>query len=183
MKEGRAVLTAVAVGCTLAAQHSTGHAVDSASLELAAGNETKMIRLGVQWKWERQWMRSNGRHIGGYWDLSLAQWRGDRFKDMPGQTRQHITSIGITPVFRYQNDTLKGFYAEAGIGAHYLSEHYDNNGSQLSTNFQFGDHIGIGYVFENNADLGFKIQHFSNGGIKNPNDGVNFAVIRFGYPF
>jgi lipid A 3-O-deacylase len=35
----------------------------------------------------------------------------------------------------------------------------------------------------NNLDLGLKLQHFSNGGIKDPNDGVNFAVVRISYPF
>jgi hypothetical protein len=141
-----------------------------------------MARVSAQWKWEPQWWRSNGTHISGYWDLNLAQWRGTRFRGIPDET-QNITSIGITPVFRFQKDTMKGFYAEAGIGANYLSELYDNDDNQLSTRFQFGDHIGIGYVFENNLDLGLKIQHFSNGGIKDPNNGVNFAVVRVSYPF
>lgn len=172
--------TAVALGLFLMAA-SPGYAVDSASFEFAAGAQTKMARAGVQWKWDRQWVRSNGTHIGGYWDLSLAQWRGERFRNIPGNT-QNIASIGITPVFRFQNDSLKGWYAEAGIGAHLLSKLYDNNDRQLSTRFQFGDHIGIGYVFPNDADIGLKIQHFSNGGIKQPNDGVDFAVIRVSYP-
>jgi hypothetical protein len=161
---------------------SSAHAVDSTSFEFATGNKTKMARVGLQWKWERQWFRSNGTHLGGYWDLTLAQWRGDRFEDVEGRT-QNITDIGITPVFRFQRDDLKGPYVEAGIGAHYLSEHYNNNGRQLSTNFQFGDHLGIGYVFRNNLDVGLKFQHFSNGGIKEPNNGVNFAVVRVSYPF
>jgi hypothetical protein len=182
MKEWKASLSAIAAGCMLATVHSAGHAVDSASFELATGNRTQMVRLATQWKWGRQWLRTNGMHIGGYWDLNLAHWAGKRYRNIEGQT-QHITSIGITPVFRLQNDTLKGFYAEAGIGAHYLSGKYNNNGDALSTNFQFGDHIGIGYVFQNNLDLGLKIQHFSNGGIRNPNAGVNFAVARMSYPF
>jgi hypothetical protein len=161
--------------------HCGSYAANSASFEFGTGNKTQMARLGLQWKWGNQWWKSNGTHIGGYWDLSLAQWRGTRFQNT--DNIQNITSIGITPVFRFQSDTLKGFYGEAGIGAHYLSGLYNNNGRQLSTNFEFGDHIGVGYVFQNNADLGLKIQHFSNGGIKHPNNGVNFAVIRLGYPF
>jgi lipid A 3-O-deacylase len=182
MKEEKTALKAVVIGAGLAAMHSASYAVDSASLEFANGNRTQMVRVATQWKWARHWNFSNGAHVGGYWDLSLAQWRGNRFQNMPGR-KQDITSIGITPVFRLQNETLKGFYGEAGIGAHYLSALYNNNDSRLSTRFQFGDHIGVGYVFENNLDLGLKIQHFSNGGIKNPNSGVNFAVVRVSYPF
>jgi len=160
----------------------TSHAVDSASFDIGTGNKTQIFRLGAQWKWERRWWQSNGTHIGGYWDLSLTQWRGNKFQDIDGQT-QNLTDIGITPVFRFQRDTLKGPYLEGGIGAHYLTKHYDNNGRKLSTNFQFGDHLGIGYVFNNNLDIALKVQHYSNGGIRQPNSGVNFAVISVRYPF
>jgi hypothetical protein len=173
---------ALALGCAFAALSTASYAVDSASLEFGSGDQTKMVRVGAQWKWDKQWWRSNGTHIGGYWDLTLAQWRGDRFRNVPGN-KQNITVLGITPVFRLQSDNLKGFYAEVGIGAHLLSELYDNDGKQLSTSFQFGDHIGLGYVLRNNADISVKIQHFSNGSIKKPNDGVNFAVVRVSYPF
>ena len=81
-----------------------------------------------------------------------------------------------------QHDSLRGWYAEAGIGAHVLSALYDNGGKQLATRFQFGDHVGAGYVFANGAELGLSVQHFSNGGIKKPNDGVNFAILRLRYP-
>lgn len=174
--------TTLAMGCLLSALSTTGMAADSFSAEFGTGDKTKMVRLGAQWNWATRWWQSNGTHIGGYWDLTVAQWRGNRFRNIPGNT-QNITAVGITPVFRYRNDNLKGFYAEAGIGAHLLSELYDNNDQQLSTRFQFGDHIGIGYVFANNVDLSLKVQHFSNGSIKKPNDGVNFAVVRLSMPF
>jgi lipid A 3-O-deacylase len=175
-------LKIVAAASILIAIQTASHAADSASFEFGAGNKTKMARVAAQWKWEHRWLQSNGTHIGGYWDLALMQWRGDRFEDMPGKT-QNITAIGFTPVFRFQRDTLKGPYLEAGIGAYYLSKLYDNNGRQLSTHFQFSDHLGVGYVFANNLDLGLRIQHFSNGSIKQPNDGVNFAMVRLSYPF
>jgi len=101
---------------------------------------------------------------------------------VPGAT-QNIGDIGITPVLRWQSDDKHGLYAEAGIGAHLLSEVYNNNGRAFSTSFQFGDHIGVGYVFNNKLDIALKVQHFSNGGIKHPNSGVNFAVLKAGYPF
>lgn len=173
---------ALTIGSILTASYSIGYAQDSVSFEAGSGTRTKMVRLGTQWKWDKQWWQSNGTHIGGYWDLTLAQWRGNRFRNIPGNT-QHITALGLTPVFRLQKDSLKGMYGEFGIGVHYLNDLYDNDGHQLSTRFQFGDHIGVGYVFANNLDLSLKIQHFSNGSIRKPNDGVDFAVIRVSYPF
>lgn len=169
------------LGFAFACSHSLSHAADSISLEFGGGNKTKMARLGVQWNWDRQWWRSNGTHLGGYWDLSFAHWRGERFQNTPN-ARQSLNAIGITPVLRLQNDNRKGLYAEIGIGMHLLSEHYDNNGRQFSTSFQFGDHVGFGYVFANNVELGMKLQHFSNASIKKPNDGVNFISIGLRYP-
>jgi len=157
------------------------HAIDFASLEWGEGNQTQMVRIGTQWRWDQQWWHSNGTHLGGYWDFTLAHWRGQRFQDRANAS-QHLNDIGITPVLRFQRDHLKGLYAELGIGAHYLSGLYDNSGRKLSTRFQFGDHIGVGYAFSNNVDLGLKFQHFSNGSLKKPNDGVNFLLIRLSFP-
>lgn len=158
------------------------HAADSFSLDAGYGDRTRVLRAGVQWNWDTQWWKSNGTHIGGRWDLSLAHWRGTRYRDIPGRS-QDIAVLGITPVIRFQNDNLKGFYVEAGIGAHLFSELYDNDGKRLSTAFQFGDHIGLGYVFPNNLELGLRIEHFSNGGIKKPNPGVDFVSLRMRYAF
>lgn len=157
------------------------HAVDSVSAAFATGNSTKMARAGMQWKWDSKWWQSNGTHITGYWDLTFAYWRLERYQNM--NRNKHIADVGFTPVFRWQSDKLTGWYGEAGIGAHLLSEVYDNAGRRLSTAFQFGDHIGIGYVFGNGTDLGLLYQHFSNGSIKKPNNGVNFTMVRFTYPF
>jgi len=161
---------------------SSAFAFDSASVEVGSGNKTHMTRLGLQWKWDNKWWQSNGTHIGGYWDLTVSQWRASRFRNIAGNS-QNLIDVGFTPVFRWQSDNLKGWYAEAGIGAHYLSEIYDNNNRQFSTKFQFGDHLGVGYVFNNKIDIALRFQHFSNASIKQPNDGANFTVLRASYAF
>ena len=151
--------------------------IDAAYAVFATGTKTQMVRLGIESAWRPRWFESNGTHLGGYWDASIGAWRGNRYRDMPGQT-QHLADIGFTPVFRFERDDKKGFYAEGGVGFHYLTKLYDNDGYRLSTNFEFGDHAGLGYVFRNNWALGMNIQHFSNGGIKAPNSGVNFIEMK-----
>lgn len=170
------------VGSLMAGLHLPTYAVDSVSIEFGSGNKTKMLRAAVQWRWQKHWGQPQGWHLGGYWDLNVAQWRGSRYKNTPGRS-QDITSIGIIPVFRLQHGGMQGFYLEGGIGGHLLSELYDNNEHQLSTSFQFSEHLGVGYVFANKLDLGIKFQHFSNGSIKKPNDGVNLALVRLSFPF
>jgi hypothetical protein len=176
------IVKTVTVASVLACLSSSCYAVDSMSFEFATGNKTKMARIGAQWAWESRWWDTGGIHIGGYWDLTLAQWRGTRFRNQPGAT-QNITDVGITPVFRLQRNSGIGPYIEAGVGAHILSDQYNNNGRQLSGNFQFGDHVGIGYIFANRVEIGVKLQHFSNAGIREPNNGVNFAVAKVSYTF
>jgi lipid A 3-O-deacylase len=156
--------------------------VDSASFEFGAGSSVKMVRAGVQSDWNVRWLASNGHHLSGYWDATLSQWRGDAYRGVSGR-HQNITGIGFTPVFRYQRDDKLGWYVEGGVGANLLSHVYNNGGDQLSTAFQFGDHIGVGYVMPNQWELGIKYQHFSNGGIKSPNSGVEFLILKASYRF
>jgi len=174
-------LSTLAATVLLVAAHLPAHAIDGATLEFGSGNKTQFIRGSLQWNFQRALYESDRLAVKGYWDLSLAQWRGNRFRDQPGE-HQNLTEIGITPMFRFQQPGGK-FYAEAGIGAHVLSELYDNNSRRLSTALEFGSQLGIGYHLSPRADVGLSIQHYSNGGIKHPNSGVNFVSMKVSYYF
>ncbi|MEO7577688.1 MAG: acyloxyacyl hydrolase [Massilia sp.] len=174
------VLFALLAGAQCA--HAADQLVDSASVEFGTGSKVQMVRVSAQSDWSARWFASNGTHLSGYWDANLAQWRGNAYQNKPGQ-HENITVIGFTPVFRFQADNKKGWYGEGGIGLTLLSKLYDNDDNRLSTHFQFGDHIGAGYVFDNKWELGAKIQHYSNGGYKKPNSGVNWLVVKAAYHF
>ena len=156
--------------------------VDSASFEFGSGQKVRMARVALQSDWEVRWLASNGRHLGGYWDVSAAYWRGTAYRNVPGQ-HQNIAVVGVTPVLRYARDDRLGWYVEGGIGANLFSELYNNADNRLSTAFQFGDHLGVGYVTANKWDLGLKFQHYSNASIKRPNSGVNLLVASVRYRF
>lgn len=175
----------LSLGCVLPAQADLDSIFvkpDSYSFEIGNGNRTQLARIGAQWDWDKKWWQSNGTHIGGYWNLDVSWWHGNRYDDQRG-AKKDLATIGFTPVFRFQSDDKLGAYGEFGVGAHLLSRRYNNNGKRLSTNFQFGSLLGTGYVFDNKLDLGVRVQHFSNGGIKEPNSGVNFVILRAAYPF
>jgi hypothetical protein len=56
---------------------------------------------------------------------------------------------------------------------------------RLGSAFQFADHIGFGILFGEHKqfELGYRFQHISNGGIKQPNQGLNLNLLHFVYHF
>ena len=172
------ILWAAAVWLSLAG--APAMAVDGMALELGQGDGTDMGRVAVQWNWEKRLYQSTGWNVGGYWDLGLGYWRNN---GSPNRNNE-IVEIGLTPVFRLQKDSLEGPYGELGVGAH-LQSHTTIGDKSMSTAFQFGSHIGIGYRFgvKRAYDLSFRFQHLSNASIKKPNDGINFSQVRLQYHF
>ena len=159
---------------------ATAAAVDGVAAEAGQGDGTDMGRLAVQWDWTQRWLQGSNWHLGGYWDLGLGYWRRDAAPRQNGS----IADLGLTPVFRLQRNDLQGPYVEAAIGFHYLSRTQIGD-KRLSTRFQFGDHLGVGYRFGARQawDVGYRYQHLSNAGIKRPNNGINFHQVRLQYHF
>lgn len=170
--------------------HGADFSPDGVSFEAGSGNKTDMARLGVAWKWDKVWYQTGDWQLTNFWELSIGRWKGKAFPTINGQAghnTQELTDIGFTPVFRFAKTDALGLYYEIAVGAHYLSEIYDTNTRKFSTKFQFGDHIGIGYVWklqDNSAiDAAIHFQHLSNGSIKQPNPGVNFLQAKLQYWF
>jgi lipid A 3-O-deacylase len=155
-------------------------AIDGVSAEIGSGDGVDMGRIGIQWDWNRRFFQQRDWHLGGYWDLALGQWH--RGSVGPNQ-HEDITEIGLTPVLRVQGNGLVGPYLEAGIGFHLMS-HSSIGDRNMSTAFQFGDHIGLGYRFgKTGLDISYRFQHLSNASIKRPNPGIGFNQIRLQYHF
>lgn len=179
----RSLLLAV---CFLVAMPSA-RAVDGVSLELGTSDSSNasvdMGRVGIQWNWAKRWSLGSEWHIGGYWDLSVGYWSNNS-RD---RTNSGVFDLGFTPVFRLQqtNPGALAPYLEAAIGFHLLSETSVSTERRFGSAFQFGDHVGLGLRFgpRRAFDLGYRYQHLSNAGIKQPNQGINFHQLRFQYHF
>jgi hypothetical protein len=150
---------------------------DSASLEVGVGkNDLIVTRAALQWDWNQHWFNSNGTSLDGYFDLNAAWWRASNWKE--NDETKNLGVIGFTPVFRFMKTEKKGPYIEAGIGLSLFSKTYNNAGNNLGIRFQFADHVGVGYVFKNNFDLGLRFQHYSNAGLSRKNSGENLLLLR-----
>lgn len=170
-------LRAAAMAAGLAAAWPA-QALDGLGVDLGSGDESATLAsLSLRWNWERKWFAGGDWYLGGYWELDAGHWSG-----RAGTTgNRNVSEIGLTPVFRLQPQRQEGVtpWIEAAIGFHLLSEHRIGD-KNLATGFQFGDHVGAGLSFgaKRAFEIGYRFQHFSNGGIKHPNPGINFHMIR-----
>lgn len=170
----RKFAAASALAC--AALALPAHAVDGWAVEAGHGDESSdLVRGALLWKWQRSWFADTGWQVSGYWEASAGVWNTDKT----------LYDFGFTPVFRLQRRDWTGPYVEAAIGFHFLSDLSVTRTRLFGSRFQFGDHVAAGWRFgpRGRYDLGVRMQHLSNGGIKEPNPGINFAVVRFVYLF
>ncbi len=181
---------AAAVGCAcglLAFAPRPALAIDGIALAIGqddgANANVTLLRVGAQWTWEKRWFEHGNWHLGGYWDLQADYWDNDS----RNATNSDLWDVAITPMFRVQQNSRSAFspYGEIGVGAHLLSQTSVSTQRHFTTSFQFGSQAGVGARFgpKNAFDLGYRFQHISNAGIKEPNNGINFHVLRLGYWF
>jgi lipid A 3-O-deacylase len=147
------------------------------SFEYGQGTGAEMWRVGVIKKWQPKWMQMGNWHLGGYWEAQFGQWSGT--------DKRTISDLGVTPVFRFQQTSPSSIspYVEAAIGFHVITPVRMDEKRDFGGSFQFGDHVGAGARFgeKGRYELGMRFQHLSNGGLKKPNNGINFTQLRFLY--
>lgn len=163
---------------------SVAHAAffDGVSAEVGDGHEALIYKLAVQKNFTGLCSFLIDHNVHPYWELSLADVRESKFKNITGQSNSTF-GIGITPVLRWQPNMERGLGIEVAIGANYFTERYNDAGAVMGTNFQFGDHIGVAYKFNKRFEILAKFQHYSNAGISQPNPAVNFGIVKLAYTF
>ena len=102
-------------------------------------------------------------------ELGVAYWHAER-----GAGSRNMLQLNAIPMFRWW--ATDRIYLEGGIGLTLLST-TRFAGRELSTAFQFGDHLGLGFQLTPQTRLGARISHFSNGSIKSPNAGLDVNQI------
>ena len=178
---------ALALAAALVFATPVAHAVDSMSVEVGTSDSSNasvdLVRLGLQWNMPKRVDLGPNWQIAGFWDVSLGYWSNDSYK----RSTSGLGDLGVTPVFRLQQTNLGGIapYLEAGVGAHVLTKSSVGAERRFGTLFQFGSHLGAGLRFgEKRAfDIAYRYQHLSNASIKEPNQGINFHLVRLQYHF
>lgn len=138
------------------------------------GDMTYRASLGLDW--DKQWLQSETGHLGGYWDAGYTYWDG-------GDYYSAAHSLSLSPVFVYEFANLPYQpFVEFGIGVAFFSK-TDVGEHQLGSSFNFEDRIGVGMSLSETRKLGLRALHYSNGGIKTPNDGIESYSLYYGQSF
>jgi hypothetical protein len=156
-------------------------AADGISVIGGVGDFANMGQLGFVWDWDAKWLQTGRWALGGYWEADASYWRGK------GRDANGFGGVGLTPVFRWQDTSTGGIapYVEAAIGVHFFSGVVLSSERKMGSSLEFGDHLGAGVRFGDKSqhEVGYRFQHFSNGGYTRNNGGVNFHELRVRFGF
>lgn len=161
------------------------HAMDwrPDAVEVLAGpgkQGTSAVGAGLVWEWDTRKMRRA--LITGQTELIASHWRADAV----GGGHQGLWQLALVPVVRLELDHGHSpWFLELGIGASWLSRTYATPTKAFSSSWNFYDVLGGGYRFgtEEQHELGLRYTHVSNAGLKLPNPGENFLLLRYARRF
>lgn len=164
-----AVLLATAAACANAQN------ISGAIGATKQGGMTGRIALGFDW--DKSWWESDTGRLTGYWDAGVTQWEA-------GKRAGARTTLSFAPVFVYEFKTQSSItpFIEAGIGVSLFSGTKVGD-QKMGSAFHFEDRIGAGVKFANNDKVGIRAIHYSNAGIKEPNNGVESYSLFYSHDF
>ncbi|MHA6494056.1 acyloxyacyl hydrolase [Pseudomonas borbori] len=162
--------------CTAISMAGIG-AAQAADVTFAIGQSsesTMVYRLGTQFDFNRSWWQSDVGRLTGYWDAGYTYWDGDE------TSSNHSVSIAPVFVYEFAGQNVQP-YIEAGIGiAAFANTELEDR--DLGSSFQFEDRIGVGMRFAG-QEVGLRAIHYSNAGLKQPNDGIEAYTLHYRMTF
>ena|SRR5258708_6001543 len=126
------------------------------------------VNWNLPWRWQlgRTWPLQSRLDFSAGW---LGRERADAF----------VTTLGPTLVLGHEGLPLS---LEGGVSVTGISR--DQFGSKdLGSLFQFTSHVGLNWDFAPHLRLGYRFQHMSNAGIREPNPGLNLHMVAISYLF
>lgn len=172
------VATASASAETVESVAARAGAANAVSLQFGMGLGEPYQRTALNYETQTLW----GEDLGclGRVDLSLeigvAYWSNTGSPEGNGSLFQGT----VLPLVRWW--LFDSVFIEGGVGPSILSDNHFME-KNLSTLFQFADHIGGGVCLSDSVWLSVRYAHFSNGGIRTPNPGLNVLLLSLAYRF
>jgi lipid A 3-O-deacylase len=151
---------------------------DAVSIEGGSGeHRTWVASVGLTWDWHLESLRDKPA-LSAHTELLVNHWRAD---DMSGGS-QSLTQLAVLPSLRMRlKHGVSPWYLEAGIGVSWLDKPYLTPTRTFSTQWNFIDMLGVGCTLggpHGHREMGLRLTHTSNAGLKKPNPGQDFLQLR-----
>jgi len=155
---------------------------DRIDVEAGTGNHVDVLALGIGTR--DLFDHSLGDHskVSAYLLGRVAYWGS--LDDHPMVAA--VYDFSVTPVLRIETTATKfPFFVDLGVGLHALTHTRINVDRTFGSAIQFGEFLGPGIRFGDAGQYEFsaRVQHVSNGGIRDPNDGLTYGSVVFRYNF
>lgn len=151
-------------------------------MEAGRGESVDIWGLGLRWTDLHTWQLRRDLELSISLLGRVDHWHGTE----TNAAATELWDLSATPVLRLQPADHNGLtpFLDVGIGVSLIS-HTRIDSRVLSTAFQFNELIGPGVRFGRHGEyeLAFRVQHTSNDGIQEPNNGLTFRTIVFQYAF
>lgn len=153
---------------------------------LLLGHYQHVTSVGVGWALPDFWQAPHGSwELAAHPELQLNQHRIARADFGPDSVAQ----VGAAAIWRARRAMGNWRpYAEFGLGGNLFSRvHFGEK--DLSTAFQFSEHIGLGIEWHRSGGqheggwVGWRLSHYSNAGLGEHNDGLNTNALVVGLYF
>jgi lipid A 3-O-deacylase len=169
----------VTLACLAATAPSYAFGPDAFSLTLGTTHaHTPTVAAGLIWNtdWER---RQGTARFNLQLELGLASIRAST-DDREGT----VSQLSIVPVVRIR-PAERSFFLEAGIGLSLFDRQYVRGASHMASRWNFEDVLGAGVSFgpTQSHEIGLRLTHVSNGGLRKPNPGLNGVQVRYATSF
>jgi hypothetical protein len=173
----RLCIRPVSMACMLLACVGPAAAVDAVSFSAGRAPGVSSLRVAAVWAPTRdeampRWLAWTG--ADPRFELGLNVWHGRA----GAQTQGTLLGVGAVPMLRWtfaQSAAGKPF-VDFGVGPRVWTGTRIGRDHRFGTAFEFGTVIGAGLT-RGDHDFFLRFEHTSNGGIKQPNPGINFVQV------
>jgi lipid A 3-O-deacylase len=126
------------------------------------GGEKRTYRVTVNRLFEPKFVSEFGKYsIMMHPEVGVSFWHGP-----------NGGSVQLSAVPMLRANLNPRWFVEAGIGVSYFTDTTFAE-QDITTRWQFADHLGVGWRYGPSIVVGVRASHFSNAGFKRPNPGVN----------
>jgi hypothetical protein len=157
----------------------TVQAADAYALSAGHGDDTSLLRASMIWHWNQRWFQEGDWHLTGYWEANAGLLSGHN------SGGKNVLEAGFAPIFRFRPNASGATqpYWEAGIGPHLVSTTHLDDARDLGSSLLMAEQLGFGVTFGDKTryDVGYRLQHLSNWGLKEPDDGLTLHQVRLTY--